>query len=139
MPPAPRTPPQQPVGQLRRDAAGRLGQHHLTRATIFGASSHWKLKTLAIIVHAVNDAYQQPRDHANHAWVVVDAAVHFQIVHKLARQSLHKATDPRLGTLALHLWVALRRLSKHGVLHLVKQGSHAYSLGNGHIDLHAHN
>ena len=31
------------------------------------------------------------------------------------------------------------RLPKHVVLHLVKQESHRYSLGNGHIDLHAHN
>ena len=35
--------------------------------------------------------------------------------------------------------MALRRLPKHVVLHLVKQESHRYSLGNGHIDLHPHN
>ena len=62
----------------------------------------------------------------------------FQIVRKLARQPLHNATDTSLGTQALHLGVALRRLPKHGVLHLFKQESHRYSLGNGHIDLHAH-
>ena len=72
-------------------------------------------------------------------WVVVDAAVDFQIVGKLAQQRLHKATDSGLGTQALHLWAAFRRLPKHVVLHLVKQESHRYSLGNGHIDLHAHN
>ena len=72
-------------------------------------------------------------------WVVVDAAVDFQIIRKLARQPLHKATDCSLGIQTLHLWVALRRLPKHVVLHLVKQESHRYSLGNGYIDLHAHN
>ena len=40
------------------DAAGRLHQHQLTRATIFGASSHGEPKTLAIIVNTVNDTHQ---------------------------------------------------------------------------------
>ena len=47
--------------------------------------------------------------------------------------------DSSLGTQALHLWTALRHLPKHVVLHVVKQESHRYSLGNGHIHLHAHN
>ena len=88
---------------------------------------------------AVNDTQQEPRDLRHHVWVVVDAAVDFQIVRKLARQPLHKATDCRLGTQALHIWLALWRLPKHVVLHLIKQESNRYSLGNGHIDLHAHN
>ena len=88
---------------------------------------------------AVNDADEQPPDHAHHAWVVVDAEVDFQIVRNLARQPLRKATDSSLGTQALQLLVALSRLPKHVVLHLVKQESQRYSLGNGHIDLHAHN
>ena len=125
--------------ELMTDATGRLRQHYLTEATIFGAFSHGELKTLAIIVDAVNDTHQEPRDHTHHVWVVVDAAVDFKIVRKLARQPLHKATDSSLGSRALHLWTALQRLPKHVVLHFVKQESHRYSLGNGHIDLHAHN
>ena len=125
--------------KLQTDAAGGLHQHHLTGANIFGASSHGELKTLAIIVDAVNDTHQQPRDHAHHVWVVVDAAVDFQIIRKLARQPLYKATDSGLGTQALHLWAALRHLPKHVVLYLVKQESHRYSLGKGHIHLRAHN
>ena len=125
--------------ELRTDATGRLHQHDLTGATIFGASSHGELKTLAVIVDALNDTHQQPRDHAHNVWVVGDAAVDFQIVRKLARHPLHKATDSSLGTQALHLWAALRRLPKHIVLHIVKQESHQYSPGDGHIDLHAHN
>ena len=107
--------------ELRTDATGRLRQHHLTGATISGASSHGELKTLVVIVDAVNDTQQQPRDHAHHVWVIVDAAVDFQMVRKLARQPLHKATDSSLDTKALHLWAALRRLPKHVVLHLVKR------------------
>ena len=87
---------------------------------------------------AVNDTHQAPRDQTHHVWVVVDAAVDFQIVRRLARQPLHKATGSSLGTQALHLWTALGCLPKHVVLHLVKRESHWYSLGNGHIDLHAH-
>ena len=124
---------------LRTDTARRLRRHHLPVATILVASSHGELKTLAIIVDAINDTHQQPRDHTHHVWVVVDAAVDFQIVRKLARQPLHKATDSSLGTQALQLWVALRHLLKHVVLHLVKEESHQHSPGNGHIDLHAHN
>ena len=125
--------------ELKVDTTGRLHQHHLTGATIFGASSHRELKTLAIYVDAVNDTHQEPRDHGQHVWVVVDAAVDFRIVRRLARQPLHKATDSSLGTQALRLRTALRHLPKHVVLHLVKQESHRYSLGNGHIDLHARN
>ena len=43
--------------ELRTEAKGRLHQRHLTEATIFGASSHGELKTLPIIVDAVNDTY----------------------------------------------------------------------------------
>ena len=125
--------------ELKVDTTGRQHQHHLTGATVFGASSHGELKTLAIVVDAVNDTHEEPRDHTHHVWVVVDAAVEFQSVRKLARQPLHKATDSSLGTQALHLWTALRRLPKHVVLHLVEQESHRYSLGNRQIDLHAHN
>ena len=69
----------------------------------FGASSHRELKTLAIIVDTANDTHQQPRDHGHHVWVLVDAAVDFQIIPKPARQPLHKATDSSLGTKTLHL------------------------------------
>ena len=63
----------------------------------------------------------------------------FQIIRKLARQHLHRATNSSLGTQTLHLWAALRRLPKHVVLHLFKQESHQYSLGNGNIDFNAQN
>ena len=125
--------------ELKADTTGRLHQHHLTGSTILGASSHGELKTLPIVVDAVNDTHQEPRDHTHHVWVVVDAAMDFRIVCRLARQPLPKATDSSLGTQALHLWTALWHLPKQLVSHLLKQESHRYSLGNGHIDLHAHN
>ena len=99
--------------ELQTDATGRLHQHHITGATIFGASTHGELKTLAIIVDAVNDTHQQPRDHTHHVWVVVDPTVDFQIIRNLAWQPLHKATNSSLGTQTLHLWAALRCLPKH--------------------------
>ena len=87
----------------------------------------------------VNDTHQEPRDHTHHVWVVVDAAVDFQVVRKLPGQPLHRATDSSLSTQAPQPLTALRRLPKHVVLRLVKQESHRYSLGNGHMDLHAGN
>ena len=55
--------------ELKADTTGRLHQHHLPGATIFGASSYGELKTLAIVVDAVNDTDQEPRDHTHHVWV----------------------------------------------------------------------
>ena len=43
--------------ELKADTTGRLHQHHLTGATIFGASSHGELKTLAIVVDAINHTH----------------------------------------------------------------------------------
>ena len=125
--------------ELQVDTTGRPHQQHLTRATIFGATSHGELKTLAIVVDAVNDTHEEPRDDTHHVWVVGDAAVDLQIVRRLARQPLHRATDPSLGTQAVHLWTALRRLPRQVILHLFKQESNRYSLRKGHIDLRAHN
>ena len=125
--------------ELGPDATGQLRQHHLTGTTIFGASSNGELKTLAIIVDAVGTISEAPHGQPPHVWVVVDAAADFQIIRRLARQPLNKATDSSLGTKALHLWMVLRNLPGHMVLHLVKQESHRYNLGNGHIDPHAHN
>ena len=65
--------------------------------------------------------------------------MYFQISQRLTRPPIHRATDSSLGTQALHLWLALRNLPGHIVLRLIKQESHRYNLGNGHIDLHAHN
>ena len=110
-----------------------------TGTTIFGASWHGELKTLAIIVDAVAAISRTPQGQPHHLWVVIDAAVDLQIVPRLARQPLHKGTDSSLGTQVLHLWVPLRNLPGRVVLHLMKQGSHCYNLGNEHIDLHAHN
>ena len=125
--------------ELRPDATGQLRHHHLTGATIFGASSSSELKTMAIILDTVGTSWRTPQDERDHVSVLVDAAVDFQIIRRLATQTLHKATESSLGTQTLHLWVALRTLTRHVILHLIKQESHPHNLGNGHIDLHAHN
>ena len=107
--------------------------------TTFGVSSQGELKTLAIISDTISAACRQPPGHTRHFWVSVDAAVDFQIMRRIAKQPLHKATDSSPGIEALHQWVALRNLPECVVLHLIKQESHHYSLGSGDIDLHAHN
>ena len=125
--------------ELRPDETGQLRQHHLFGTTIFEASLHGELKTIAIILDADTDVSEAPRDQPHHVWVIIDAAVDFQILRRLAKQPLHKATDSSLGKQALHLWVALRNLPGHIVLNSIKQESHRYNLGNRHIDLHARN
>ena len=107
--------------------------------TVFGASSHGELKTLATVIDTINTSRRRRQDHTHHSCVVVDAAGDFQIIGRLAWQPPHKANDSSLGAQALHLWIALGSLFRQVVLHLVGQESHCYSLGNGHIDLHAHN
>ena len=121
---------------LRPDMEGSLHQHHLLGTTIFRASSDGALETLAIILDAINITHGQPQDHTHHVWVGVDAAVDFQIIGRLGKQPLHKVTDSSHGTQALHLWAALGSLSRHIELHLVKEESHCYSLGNRTIDIH---
>ena len=68
---------------------GQLEQHHLTRVAMYGASSHGELKTLAIIIHAFNDTHGVSCDHQLHVhiWVVVNAAVDFQIKRRLAQRT----------------------------------------------------
>ena len=51
---------------------------------LLGTSSHRELRTLAIVLDAINDTHQQPRDYTHNVRVVVDEAVDFQIVRKLA-------------------------------------------------------
>ena len=88
---------------------------------------------------AVTAFSKAPWDQPYHVCLVIDAAWDFQFVRRLARQPLHKAADSSLGRQAIPLWVALRNLPGHIVLHLIKQESNRYNLGKGHIDLHAHN
>ena len=52
--------------ELEVDTTNRPHQRHLTGATIFGASFHGELKTLAIVVDAVNDTHQAPCDQTHH-------------------------------------------------------------------------
>ena len=124
--------------ELSPDTTGQLRQHQLTGATIFGASSHKELETLAITLDGISTAHRQQQDHTHHLRVVVNAAVDLQIIRRLARQRLDKATDSSLGTQAL-VGTCVRILLECVVQHLVKQHFHRYSLGNIHIYLHVHN
>ena len=47
---------------LQPNARGQLRQHHLTGTTIFGASLHGELKTLAHIGDAVSTITRTPQD-----------------------------------------------------------------------------
>ena len=88
---------------LQPDETGQLRRHHLTGTTFFGTSSQGEVKTLAIIVDAVTAISNLPQSQPHHVWVVIDAAVDFQILRRLTKRLLHTATDSSLGTQALHL------------------------------------
>ena len=75
--------------RITRHADGLHAEQH-TGATIFGASSHGKLRTLADAVAATPPpATIQPRN----IWVVVDATVDIHLTRRLADMPLHRALE----------------------------------------------
>ena len=90
--------------RITRRADGLHVEHH-TGATIFGASSHGELRTLADAVTAIPPAATiRPRN----IWVVVDATVDMHLTRRLTDLPLHRALESGLTTQALGLWMAFR-------------------------------
>ena len=119
--------------RLTEHGDGLHVEHH-TGATIFGASSHGELRTLADAVAATPPpATIWPRN----IWVVMDAMVDIQLTRRLADLAHHKALEPGLTTQALGLWMAFRGMHPEDALHIVKQESHRYAYGNGGADTQA--
>ena len=105
-----------------------------TGATIFGASSHGELRTLADAVTATPPPTTiRPRN----IWVVGDATVDIHLTKPLADLPLHRALESGQTTQALGLWMAFRGMHPQDPLHIVKQESHCYTYGNGRADTHA--
>ena len=90
-------------------------------------------------MNAAGTISDSPHGQPHDVWLVVDTAVDFQITWRLAKQPLHTVTHCSLGAQALHPLVVVRDLPGHIVLHLVKQETSPYNLGNGHRDLHVDN
>ena len=119
--------------RITRRADGLHVEHH-TGATIFGASSHGELRTLADAVTATPPPTTiWPRN----IWVVVDATVDIHLTRCLADLPLHRALESGLPTQALGLWMAFRGMHPQDALHIVKQQSHRYTYGNRCTDTHA--
>ena len=119
--------------RISRHADGLHVEHH-TGATIFGASSHGELRTMADAVTATPPPTTiRPRI----IWVVVDATVDIHLTRRLADLPLHKALESGLTTQALGLWMAFRGMHPQDALHIVKQESHRYAYGNEHADTQA--
>ena len=112
--------------RITRHADGLHVEHH-TGATIFGASSHGQLRTMADAVTATPPPTTiRPRN----IWVVVDATVDIHLTRRLADLPLHKALESGLTTQALGLWMAFKGMHPQDALHIVKQESHRYAYGN---------
>ena len=116
-----------------RHADGLHVEHH-TGATIFVASSHGELRTLA---EAVTATAQPATIRPHNIWVVVDATVDIHLTRRLANLPLHKALESGLTTQALGLWMVFRGMHLQDTLHIVKQESHRYRYGNGRADTQA--
>ena len=133
--PAPSNAPQRLVAPpCASPVADGLHVEHHTGATIFGASSHGELRTMADAVTATPPPTTiRPRN----IWVVVDATVVIHLTRRLADLPLHKALQSGLTTQALGLWMAFRGMHPQDALHIVKQESHRYTYGNGRADTQA--
>ena len=108
--------------RITRHADGLRVEHHIW-ATIFGASSHCELGTLA---NAITAEPPPPTIRPRNIWVVVDATVGIHLTKLLDR-----ALESGLTTQELGLWMAFRGMRPQDALHIVKQDSHRYSYGNG--------
>ena len=118
---------------ITRHADGLHVEHH-TGATIFGASSHGELRTMADAVTATPPPTTiRPRN----IWVVVDATIDIHLTRRLADLPLHKALESGLTTQALGLWMTFRGMHPQDALHIVKQEPHRYAYGNGRADTQA--
>ena len=116
-----------------RHADGLHVEHH-TGTTIFGASSHGELRTMADAVTATPPPTAvRPRN----IWVVVDATVDIHLTRRLADLPLHKALESGLTTQALGLWMPFKGMHPQDALHIIKQESHRYAYGNGRADTQA--
>ena len=119
--------------RITRHADGLHVEHH-TGATIFRASSHGELRTMADAVTATPPPTTiRPRN----IWVVVDATVDIHLTRRLADLPLHKALECGLTTQALGLWMVFKGMHPQDALHIVKQESHRYAYGNGGADTQA--
>ena len=119
--------------RITRHADGLHVEHH-TGVTIFGASSHGELRTMADAVTATPPPTTiRPRN----IWVVLDATVDIHLTRRLADLPLHKALESGLATQALGLWMAFRGMHPQGALHIGKQESYRYAYCNGRADTQA--
>ena len=98
------------------------GQYHMdhhTGHTTYGASSHGEPGAMATAIPRLAAALPANLRHVVRVWFVVDASVDTNLLLRIVRQPLHKATATNLGTQALMLWKALRSLSPYVLLHIV--------------------
>ena len=90
---------------------------HHTDHTTYGASSNGELGARADAIAEIAAHLPAHLPHIVRDWFVVEATVNTHLLLRIARQPLHKATVASLGSHALLLWKALRRLPAYVRLH----------------------
>ena len=110
---------------------------HHTGHTTYGASFHGEVGAMADAIAQMPTDLPAHLPHVVRVWLVVDATVNTQLLLRIARQPLHKATVTSLGTQALLLRKALCSPSPYVQLYIVKQESHRHQYGTGKVDIQA--
>ena len=110
---------------------------HHTGHTTYEASSRGELGAMADAIAEIATHLPAHLPHVVRVWFVVDATVDTHLLLRIARQQLHKATAPSLGTQALLLWKALRSLPPYVQPHIVKQESHRHQYRDRKVDIQA--
>ena len=114
---------------------GHYHMDHPTGHTTYGASSRGELEAIADTIALIAANLPALLLHIVRGWFVVDATVNTHLLHRIARQPLHKATTMSLGTQALLLWKALCSLPLYVQTHIVEQGSNRHQCGNAKVDI----
>ena len=121
----------------RRPQLFNLAQRRQLEKRPYGASSHGELGAMANVIAKIAANLPRILPHVVRVWFVVDATVNTQLLLRIRRQPLHKATTASLGTQALLHWKALRSLSLYVQLHIVKQEPNRHQYGTGKVDIKA--
>ena len=93
---------------------------------VFGTAMHREVPAGAEVVDGLEEVEE--------VWIVRDAEAYIATLRKMAEKPLHVAMATRLATQVSWLCKALERRHTQLTIHMIKQESHRYCLGNHVVD-----